>query len=504
MPTGPVSASNCRYHFDRVAAFYDHDPGDAASYRRAAGQVRFPVERRAGLVAALRAQNGDCEALERLARPETVAVLTGQQVGLFTGPAYAVYKALSAAWLARRLTEQGIGAVPVFWLATEDHDFAEVNHCWAFNAACEPVRIEVPDVGFDRRPVGGIPVPAGAVERLKQVLLDLPFAEETIALAEETYRPGETFGSAFAAMLRRLLAPWGLLFFDPIEARARRLAAPLLREAAQAGPELRRLVLERNGQLAAAGYHAQVRVEEQSSFVFLLEDGRRVDGRQFSSDELAGRAEQLSPNALLRPVVQDYIFPTVASVGGPGEVAYLAQSQVLYRALLGRMPVPVHRHGWTLLDGRADRLMRRYGLSLPDFFHGEEPLRERISEKLVPPALGGLIGQTRAQASGLLDELGAGLAGYDASLLASFEKSRRKMLYQLSKVERKVAREALRRDQRAAREAAYLGGLVYPHRHLQERFYSIVPLLARHGLDLPRRLYESIVPDCRDHQVLVV
>ena len=120
------------YHFDRVAHFYQHDPHDPESFERAAAQIQYPDDRRAAIVAALRAQNGDSENLRRLAQPGTVAVVTGQQVGLFSGPAYTIYKAMAAAQVAMQLTARGIPAVPVFWLATEDHDFAEVNHAWVF------------------------------------------------------------------------------------------------------------------------------------------------------------------------------------------------------------------------------------------------------------------------------------------------------------------------------------------------------------------------------------
>src|SRR5512141_2593689 len=131
------------YHFDRVARFYQHDPHDPESFQRASAQSPYPDDRRAAMVEALRAQNGDSEALKRLAQPGTVAVVTGQQVGLFSGPAYTIYKAIAAAHVARQLTARGIPAVPVFWLATEDHDFAEVNHTWVFGASDEPVAVRV-------------------------------------------------------------------------------------------------------------------------------------------------------------------------------------------------------------------------------------------------------------------------------------------------------------------------------------------------------------------------
>ena len=498
--------SDFTYQFERVRRFYDHAPHDPESYRAAARAVDFPEERRAALVSALRQQNGDSPALDALAQPGALAVVTGQQVGLFSGPAYTIHKALTAAKLAGRLSAAGIPAVPVFWLATEDHDFAEVNHCWAFDTAHQPSRIEVAPVNHSSQPVGDIPIQGNPVESLRKSLAGFPFAEETVALAEQAYAPGQTFGSAFQSLLGRLLGSHGLLYLDPMHPAVRRLAAPLLRQAVEAAAELKARVLERNRELEAAGYHAQVHVDEQTSFVFLLENGRRLtlDGGRVSDQELSDRAEQLSPNALLRPVVQDYILPTVASVGGPAEVAYLAQAQVIYRTLLGRMPVAVHRSSATLLDARSAARLERYGLRLPDLFRGPEQVREQIAQKLVPPALSGAFDQTRAETGRLLENLDAGLARFDVTLAAAFETSRRKILYQLEKIERKTAREAFRRSERATRDAALLSGLVYPHRHLQERFYTILPFLARHGRELIDRLYDAIQLDCPDHRVLVV
>jgi uncharacterized protein YllA (UPF0747 family) len=198
------------------------------------------------------------------------------------------------------------------------------------------------------------------------------------------------------------------------------------------------------------------------------------------------------------------MLPTVAYVGGPAELAYLAQSQVIYRELLGRMPVAVPRQSATLLDARAGKLMERYGLSLPDFFHGEQAVREKMARRLVPPGLEREIGETRVDVGTLLDRLQDGLAGFEPTLAAAFGTSRRKIEYQLAKIERKTAREALRRDQRISADAAYLSGLVFPEKHLQERLYSILPFLARHGLDLMPALAESLSLECRDHRVLVI
>src|SRR6202035_4494571 len=162
------------YHPDRTAAFYRHPLRDLAAFQDAAAEIHFPDDRRAALVAALQVQNAPGDSLQRLARPGTVAVMTGQQVGLFSGPAYTIYKALHAVRLASRLSEQGIPAVPMFWLATEDHDVAEVNHAFVFGPDHRPIQLTVEANGGSERPVGGIPIAAPPVDRLREVLASFP------------------------------------------------------------------------------------------------------------------------------------------------------------------------------------------------------------------------------------------------------------------------------------------------------------------------------------------
>ncbi|MGH9661008.1 MAG: bacillithiol biosynthesis cysteine-adding enzyme BshC [Bryobacteraceae bacterium] len=496
------------YHFDRVQAFYRHAPG---AYAEAAAEIGFPDERRAALVRALRIQNDDEELLGRLAQPGTLAVVTGQQVGLYSGPAYTLYKALTAVKLARQLTDSGIPAVPVFWLATEDHDFAEINHCWTFDSALRPVELRIDGDGAGGRPVGDL-----VLDTPPAFPLDgFAFGDDVRALVEAAYRPGATFGGAFSGLLRSLLPAHGLLYVDPMLPAMRELAAPAMRAALDQAPELAARIEQRNLDLVAGGYHAQVHVEEHTSLVFLLEGGRRIalkrsgreyaaEDRRFTSEELRDRAASLSPNALLRPVVQDSILPTVAYVGGPAELAYLAQSEVIYRAVLGRMPVALSRSGFTLLDKRSEKLLRRYQLSAGDCFHGEEHLRERAAAVLVPAAVSAALEEARGSVARSLDSLDAELDRFDPTLAAALVNSRRKIDFQVSRMDHKIRREALRRDDRAARDAASLAGLVYPHKHLQERLYSILPFLARHGLDLIDRVYENIELDCPDHRLLVV
>jgi bacillithiol biosynthesis cysteine-adding enzyme BshC len=495
--------------FARVARFYRHDPYSAEGLAAAAAEVDYPEDRRAAMARALAGQNPPSELLARFAQPGTVAVVTGQQAGLFGGPAYTLYKALTAARLAAELTARGAPAVPIFWIATEDHDFAEVSHTWVFDRERQPVELRMATpAGWEDgpRPAGNYPVENPPIEALRTALTGFPHAADVMRAVEEAYCPGATLGSAFRALLRRLLEGVGILTVDPLAAPVRSIGAPLLAEALRSAAELKAALLNRGAELIRAGYHAQVLVDGKSSLFFQLEgDERRAlrlpDG-EFAA--LAGRAETISPNALLRPVWQDYLFPTAAYVGGPGEVAYFAQSAVLFERLLGRMPAVYPRASFTLLDARAAKLLQRLKLNLTDLMTPEAALRERIARTLVPAALETAFAETADSITGRLDRLGAQLQQFDPTLAEALRRSRAKALYQIEKLRRKTEREALRRDTRASAEAAYLSGLLYPHGHLQERLHSPLPFLAAQGMDLVDRLYEDLRLDCRGHRVLTL
>jgi bacillithiol synthase len=500
------------YNPDRTARFYFHPHRDLAAYQASARAIDLDQGQRSRLISALAAQNAGSPALERLAQAGTVAVVTGQQVGLFSGPCYTLYKVLHAVKLAEWLSANGIPAVPVFWLATEDHDFAEVNHTWVFDSATVPRKLEMRRTS-NGQPVGDVTLAAPPVDELRRLLHGLSFGEEVADMVEESYRAGSTMGRSFGELLRRLLGRHDVLQIDPLLPQFRELAAGALRKAVEGAAELTAGVLERNRELAQAGYHAQVHVEEQTSFVFLLENGKRIalrrhgsdyvaNGRRISAEELIDRAASLSPNALLRPVVQDSMLPTVAYIGGPAEVAYLAQSEVLYRGVLGRMPVAVPRTGFTILDSRARKLMERFDIRLEHFYRGEEALREHVAARLVPPAVKNSFGAASSDVDAALARLRESLSGFDPTLVQALERSSQRIRYQIDRLQRKAGREALRRDARAAESAAYLFHLVFPERHLQERLYSILPFLAKHGLELIDHVYEAIQPDCVDHRLL--
>ncbi len=512
------------YEFDRASRFYRHAP-TLASVPAAVEEMRFDQERRESLVQALAEQNADggpaAEThLAQLRDPNTVVVVTGQQVGLYGGPVFAIYKALTAARLAAHLTSQGTPAVPVFWLATEDHDLEEVDHAWAFNASHEVVRLKAETSGQPNQPVGGVALTSAALDELRAALSTLPFGNEVGEIAAQAYSSGpRTFGSSFSALFRKILGRYGLLHLDPMQPAVRRLAKPLLRDAIEQSPALIEQLMERGKDLEAAGYHTQVHVAADTSLIFLIEDGKRIalrrsgdtykgGGRTYSTSELLERVvehpQEFSPNALLRPVMQDFLLPTAVYVGGPAELAYLAQAERVYAQLLNRMPVVVPRASFSIVDPRAKKLLDRYGLSLTDCFEGPEPVRQKIAERLVPPEMQQAFSQGEAQLERSLAEVAAQLDRFDPTLADALDRSRRKIRYQFHKIRSKTAHESFRRDSRAAKEAAYLSQSLFPQKTLQERVYCALPFLAAHGLDLVDRIHDAINPDCHDHQMLWV
>src|SRR5467141_3341491 len=333
-------------HFEKVKSFYGHPPTMGA-LTRVTRKLDYPEDRRAEVTSVLREQNlalgAGAETLSNLDRLEkgAVAVVSGQQVGLFSGPAYSIYKALTAVQIAAELTRDGIPAVPVFWMATEDHDLDEVRHSTWFDQA-KLVRFELPAGVETERPVGRILLGA-PIEPLVQEAAELLANQGSDLLAQfliESYRPEETYGSAFGKLFARLFAQHGLILLDPLDTGLHKVAAPLYQHALAERDVLNEKLLQRGKDLDRAGFDAQVKVTSRSTLLFHLADGVRqvitasagkfqAGEKTWARDELVHMThmepENFSPNALFRPVVQDYLLHTAAYIAGPAEISYFAQ-----------------------------------------------------------------------------------------------------------------------------------------------------------------------------------
>src|SRR6267154_4467476 len=394
--------------FPRVSEFYVHPPA-LNGISLAAKEIHLEDSTRRDVVEVLRKQNaafgGDAETnrnLDRLANGAFV-VVTGQQVGLLGGPAFSVYKALTAIRLARELTASGTNAVPVFWLATEDHDLAEVDHCF-FGARTGLERFDLSTPGTEGRRVGEIPLGEDVREISSRAsgMLEGTAAGDVARWISESYRPEETFGSAFAKLMTRIFASRGLIFLDPLSPELHRLSAQTMLRALKEHEVLAKELVTRSAALERAGYHAQVKVAENSTLVFRIVDGQRVAVRpknggfaagniQESFEETLKAAEQrpelFSANALLRPVIQDTLLPTIAYIGGPAEIAYHAQTSIAYKRLLGRAPAILPRAGFTLVTTHVANLLKKYNVDVRDVFSGRQKLRPKMEAEVLPREL---------------------------------------------------------------------------------------------------------------------
>jgi bacillithiol biosynthesis cysteine-adding enzyme BshC len=490
-------------NFSSVKQFYGHPPTIAA-VKKAARLLEYPAERRAEVTEILREQNASLGAgdatranLDRLANG-AVAVVSGQQVGLFGGPAYAIYKAVSAIQIAQELCKAGVDAVPVFWMATEDHDLDEVRTSMWFHQG-KLTRFELPGNGDAGHPVGQIVLGAQVAEMVHEAsrILTAAGGEFVAGIFRESYGAQETYGSAFGKLFARLFAEQGLILLDPLDARLHRVAGEVLRKAIEEREGLNEALLSRGKELDKAGFAAQVKVTARSSLVFSMADGTRqpiaVSGAKFvcgeqswTREELAqavqAEPEKFSPNALLRPVLQDFLLPTAAYIAGPAEIAYFAQAEVIYKQLLGRMPVILPRAAFTIMDAKAEKLLRRYGLKVEDVWRGSQELRRKMETSSVPLALGKNFDKTVKESARMLAQLKKQIVRLDSTLGGAVETAQKKIAFQLDKLKRKTGKAQALKSGLIAAHQEFLESLLYPHKVLQSRELCFLPFLANWGM----------------------
>jgi bacillithiol synthase len=506
-----------------VQPFYSRSPRFLEWAQEERGRVQYPAERRNQVAAILERQNRSWAAsattLENIDRFRSgaCAIVTGQQVGLFGGPVFSVYKALSAVKLAEESRKLGIDCVPIFWLATEDHDLEEVNQVRIPGADGKLETLLSGAQSKPDAPVGTISFGTEVTETVRRAT-ELLGDSESAHLLGECYKPGENFGSAFAKLFSRLFSRFGVILLDGSDPELDRIAAPLYTAAIEHAVELTEALLSRDAQLQAAGYHQQVKVTNSSTLLFAIRDGSRVPIHQAKSGEFlvgddkisrqqlletaASSPQLLSANVLLRPVVQDYLLPTLAYVGGSAEVAYFAQAATVYGSLTGRTTPIVPRFSATLIEPKIKALLEKYKLSIPSVLEGPESLRETIGARRLPPNLQTSFEQATTAVEHSMKSVRESLAELDKTLIESAEHAESKMLYQIQNLRARAARAELRHSEVIQRHAEVISNSIYPEKILQEREFAGVYFLAKHGRELLDGLLDTIHPDCLDHQII--
>ena len=515
------------YNYPKVRQFFPRSPDLAQWAKEEAGSVRYDSSRRQKVAAILERQNhtwgASAETLKNVERLRAGAacVVTGQQVGLFGGPLFSIFKAMGAIRLAEKATELGVDCVPMFWLATEDHDLAEINHTTLLASDGSLQAVAATTRGASDAPVSAIRLGEEILEPLQAATAALGDSEIT-DLLRRCYQPGETLGSAFAKLFAALVGRWGVVMLDASDPELHALAQPAYRAAIERAEELDQALLERDRELLSSGYHDQVKVTELSTLLFTVQNGSRVvihrgngaaraaDFRigeeKISREELLQRIDaepqNFSANVLLRPVVQDYLLPTLAYTGGPAECAYFAQAAVVYEKLLGRVTPVVPRLSATLMEPKAASLLERYGLRLTDVFEGPERLREALAERALPADLKAAFDAAEKSLEQCLTRIVTSLEHLDPTLVDAAQNAGSKMHYQLDRLQGKAARAELLRNEVLDRHASLLNNVLFPQKNLQEREIAGVSFLARQGMELLERLHQATNGSCPDHQVV--
>jgi bacillithiol synthase len=456
-----------------------------------------------------------------LAEAGATAIVTGQQAGLFGGPLYVLWKALTTVKVARLLEEErGRAVVPVFWVASDDHDFAEIRSTSLIDAGGT---IRTLRYAPDREPVGQ---PAWAivldetisalVEELGQALPEALGRDETLAAVAESYRPGVTLSEAFARLVSRLLPE--LVVLDPADAALKRVTAPVLAREIREGSPTSRLALETGGALLAAGYHQQVPVRPGFLNLFAIVEGQRralgfangiVEVRgtreRWPVDEALRRLEAdpgpWSPGALLRPLAQDALLPTAAYVGGPAEIAYHAQIAPSYAHFGIPRPALLPRPSLTLVEPPQARALDAEKLTLGDLVGDPEALVARWAREAYPD-VEAAFARTREAIEREMGTVEKALGAHDPTLRAATASARGRALHQVDGLHEKALRALKKRDQGRADRLRRTRDALLPGGSLQERGLGLVGALGRHGLALVSRLETLLDPFARGHQVV--
>lgn len=516
-----------------VLRFVAHDFRDPAALRAAAERAATLERDRETLADVLAEQNahwgngGETVSanIEALRDPASAAVVTGQQLGLFGGPLYTVYKAVTAVQLARQMTEDtGRPVVPVFWLAGEDHDFEEVRATVVLSGR-DPVRIALPP-DDDRTPVGrrvlGPEIDAALAE-LEKALRPTAFTPDLLAALRRSYHPGATMRDAFASWMAHLFVDSGLVFVSPDDARLKRLVAPVFRqEIERPGDTLDRLA-EASEALVDAGFHQQVTPLPGNLFLmepegrFTLDpDGDEFElrglGRRYAREDLLAlldaEPERFSPNVVLRPIVEDRLLPTAAYVAGPGEASYYAQLLGVYDAFGVPMPVVYPRASATLVEATVQRVLDRYGLGVPDFDPGPDPaaaleaLHRRFALDHSEHDIETAFAEALRQANEAVDALKPLAVDVDPTLEKSAEATRAALRNALGKLEARVVRAEKRNHALVRERLAKAQAALYPAGKLQERSLAALSFLNAAGPALVAEWLDALGLDTADHQVL--
>lgn len=520
--------------YDAVQQFFPGNFRENSSFESVLKALERKTHDRATLVEVMREQNSalgasarTLENIELLARPATYAVVTGQQVGLFGGPLYTVYKTITTIRLAEKLKLRypKKDFVPVFWIEGEDHDFEEMNNAGVLDQENTLVRAAyLPGGTMPERNVGAVgelvldDALAATYATLEAALGKTEFTAQILPALQECYATGKTFNQAFGAWMTRLFAGLGLAFLSPNDARLKKILSPLFVRELEEYPSISQMVITRSAELEQR-YHAQVKAKSINLFLFHKGGRYLIEPREtdfslkgtrafFQKEELLTIARdnpaQFSPNVILRPLCQDMLLPTVCYVAGPSEIAYHAQLQPVYQALDVPQPVVYPRASVSILQGNLVRAMEKYGLDLAEFLGDVGKVTAKVVEQISDIKLDNLFANVTKNVHEALNELRFGLNEVDPTLLGALEGVASKIDVNVGVLKEKAIAAQKRRNQTAVRQIEKSAAGLLPGGMLQERELCAAYYMNKYGPDFPKWLMEHIDITGFKHQVLTL
>jgi bacillithiol biosynthesis cysteine-adding enzyme BshC len=518
------------FNFQRVAPLYAGDPASKEAWAGAIARSQAHVRDRAAIAAIVAAQQEHREApspardaAARLADPRTVVVATGQQAGAFGGPLFTLLKAITAIQLSERTSaEHGVPAVAVFWVDAEDHDWEEVRSCTVLDAEFQPRTITLADPeGAGELPVAALKLD-GRIEQttddLAALLADTDFTPWVNTAVRAAYRPGAGMAEAFSRWIESVLGPHGLVVFESADPAAKRLATPIFVRELESPGQTAALATSAGEQLAECGHQPQVVPQPGSVSLFHL-DGKRLpirpDGDRFLvgdkpvtlaalQQEARSDPAHFSPNVLLRPLVQDTLFPTICYVCGPSELAYLGQLRGVYQHFGLPMPLIYPRATATIVDGAAARFLNRHHVPLDELRTRDESALNNLLQAQLPPEIEGSLKDAEDALRASLQRVIEAMPALDPTLAGAAKTTMGKMEHDLRALRGKVIQAAKRRDETLRRQFTRAQAQIFPLGHPQERTLTLVYFLNRYGPGLVDALRVQLPLEMGRHWILTL
>jgi bacillithiol biosynthesis cysteine-adding enzyme BshC len=522
-------------HFDRVKNFYSGDYTSKESLHKKINSLVHRKYERTLLHRILNEQNREYHSgiktlanIDLLSNDTTFAVVTGQQLGLGTGPLYTIYKAITAVKLAEKLSSEfpEFNFVPVFWLEGEDHDFAEVNKLKFINAKNEFMVIEYL---LDGKPLEKNIGAAGNVildEHVKQFFDDVqknfPQSEYSSDLFEALhgyYKPGNSFLHAFTGFFNHIYEDSGLIYLNSNHPELKKLLSPLFIKEINANAETSKLVIQKSVELEEH-YHAQIKAKALNLFMFhkggryLIEPSESGDyflrntRQRFTKDELltlaANSPEVFSPNVVLRPLCQDFLLPTVEYVAGPAEIAYFAQLKPVYEYFALTMPVIYPRASVTIAEEKIHKVLEKYSLELIELFGDVDSVLSKVSDQVSEVKVDALFSLLDDRIKEAVNEARFGIQQIDPTLNGTVDSTLQKFQHYLDILKQKTQKAQQQKEDISLQQIKKAALNIFPNGNFQEREFSVVQYLNKYGPDFVKWIANEVVIDKFQHQIISI